>query len=85
MPSREQLGGGVNSRPLNDTIGETGEGLPDDAVGPEQRTIEDQLDLARDPATEAIARKLREEVGAWRGAGHADGEVSPEDDPTGHA
>lgn len=85
MPSREELGGGLNSRPLNDTIGESGEGLPDDAIGPEQRTIEDQLELVRDPAAEAIARKLREEVGAWRGAGRADGEATAEEDPTGHA
>lgn len=64
---QETLGGGTNSRPLNDTVAETGPGVPDDAVGPEQRTVPEQTELFNSPEGEAIARKLQAEVDErWR-------------------
>jgi hypothetical protein len=77
------LGGGANSRPLNDTAAETGPGVPDDSVGPEQRSISDQMDLARDADAQAIARKLQDEVDARHGL--TDDDVAAAEDPTGHA
>ena len=55
---RDQARGGANSRPLDETVAETGPGIPDDAVGPEQRTIPDLLEMARNAQDEAMARKL---------------------------
>lgn len=55
---KETLGGGTKSRPLNDTVAETGPGIPDDAVGPEQRSIPDLLSLGEGPEAQAFARKL---------------------------
>ncbi len=37
MDTRDEGGGGLNSRPLNDTIAQTGAGIPDDAESPEMR------------------------------------------------
>jgi hypothetical protein len=41
---REQaeIGGGTNARSLNDTIGTTGRGLPDEALAPGE-TLDDEL------------------------------------------
>jgi hypothetical protein len=41
---REQveIGGGTNARPLKDTIGTTGRGLPDEALAPGE-TLDDEL------------------------------------------
>jgi hypothetical protein len=82
MPVQPGLGG-TNSRPLGDTVSQQGPGLPDDAVGPEQRTLPDQLELALTPEADAIARKLAREVAQW--TGDEDEGIAPEDDPTGHA
>jgi hypothetical protein len=38
-------GGGTNSRPLNDTIAESGPGIPDDPLGPGE-TLPDPVDEA---------------------------------------
>ena len=37
-----EIGGGTNARPLNDTIGTTGRGLPDEALAPGE-TLDDEL------------------------------------------
>jgi hypothetical protein len=73
MPGQQQpLGGGTNDRPLNDTVAETGPGVPDDAIGPEQRTVPEQMDLASGEEAERIARKLQAEVDErWRRGGSA--------------
>jgi hypothetical protein len=84
MPVQPGLDGGANSRSFRDTIAQEGPGLPDEAVGPEQRTLMDQIELAGSPDTDAIARKLASEVARWSGADEG-AEVAPEDDPTGHA
>lgn len=67
MPPSPQppLGGGTNSRPLNDPIGQTGRGIPDDAVGPGEPARPESLSLASDPTAEAIARKLAREAASW--------------------
>jgi hypothetical protein len=77
------LGGGTNSRPLNDTLAETGPGVPDESVAPEQRSIDEQLDLDRAPEAEAMARKLAQEASAWRG--EPEDEEAAAADPSGHA
>jgi hypothetical protein len=73
------LGGALSERFRRDTLAETGPALPDEAIGPEQRTIEEQLDLADSPEGRRIEAKLRAEALARR--------VSDDDlgDPTGHA
>ncbi|HEY8614617.1 hypothetical protein [Phenylobacterium sp.] len=76
-------GGGTNSRPLDETVAETGPGVPDDSVGPEQRTIPEQMDLVRAPEAEAMARKLAQEAASWRG--EAEDEEAAAADPRGHA
>lgn len=58
-------GGGTNSRPLEDTIAETGPGLPDEAVGPGQM---DENDIA-DMAAEADRRGARPPDQAFKGTG----------------
>ncbi|WP_374468767.1 hypothetical protein [Phenylobacterium sp.] len=77
------LGGGANSRPLDDTVAETGPGVPDDSVGPEQRPIAEQLELAESAEAEAMARKLAHEASDWRG--DTEDEEAAAADPTGHA
>jgi hypothetical protein len=75
------LGGGTNSRPLQDTVAETGPGLPDDAGSPERRDFAfDEPDFAQTEAGRRLEAKLRAEVLA---AGRAEDEATA--DPTGHA
>jgi hypothetical protein len=57
--AQEILGGGTNARPLNDTVAETGPGLPDEAIGPEQRTLFEQTELADSQAARDMEAKLR--------------------------
>jgi hypothetical protein len=40
----EEIGGGTNARPLNDPIGTTGPGIPDEALA-KGETLEDELVL----------------------------------------
>ena len=41
-PRQTEIGGGTNARSLKDTIGTTGQGLPDEALAPGE-TLEDEL------------------------------------------
>lgn len=75
------LGGGTNDRSLKDTVASTGPGVPDDAVGPEDRTLSEQLDLANTEEGRRIEQKLRAEALARLG-GDEDASLA---DPTGHA
>lgn len=74
-----RIGGGTSDRPTNETLAETGPGLPDEAVGPEQRTIPELTELADGPEAERLARRLAAEAQA-----EADEEAALQD-PTGHA
>lgn len=67
MPPSQQppLGGGTNSRPLDDPIGQTGRGIPDEAVGEGEPSRPESLSFAADPTAEAIARKLAREAASW--------------------
>jgi hypothetical protein len=75
-----RIGGGPSGRPTNETLAETGPGLPDEAIGPEQRTIREQTDLAAGRDAERMARKLAAE--AVRDDVDDDAALQ---DPTGHA
>jgi len=55
-------GGGVNSRPLYDTLAESGPAIPDDSIGPEERAIAQRTEEAEGPDPEALAEKLRREA-----------------------
>ena len=77
-----EIGGGTNARPLRDTVAETGPGVADDTVGPEQRTIPEQIELADSPEGRRIEQKLRAEALARRAREDDEAAVS---DPTGHA
>jgi hypothetical protein len=72
--------GGQGNDPTQDTLAETGPGLPDDAVGPEDRTIPEQMELSDSAEGRRIEQKLRAEAQARRSGGDA-----AVDDPTGHA
>lgn len=76
------LGGGTNDRSLKDTLAESGPGAPDDAVGPEQRTIPDLLELVDSPEGRRIEQKLRAEALARRAERDEEAALL---DPTGHA
>lgn len=66
---QEPLGGGTNDRPLDQTVAETGPGLPDEAIGPDQQTLAEQTDLAEGGQAKAMEDKLRTEArGAERPA-----------------
>lgn len=49
----EEIGGGTNARPLNDPIGTTGPGIPDEALA-QGETLEDEL--VPEDGDEAAAR-----------------------------
>lgn len=68
MPNeRDHPSGGRSARPFDTTISETAGGIPDDAIGPEQRSVPEQLDLAEGEAAEAMAAKLQAEADErWR-------------------
>lgn len=74
-------GGEASDRGEIDTLAETGPGVPDDAVGPEDRTIPEQMELSDSAEGRRIEQKLRAEALARRG-GDEDASV---EDPTGHA
>ncbi|RAK50980.1 hypothetical protein [Phenylobacterium deserti] len=61
------IGGGTNSRSLNDTVAETGPGVPTDAVGPGQLSVPEQLELSEGPEAEAMAAKLQREASRFQG------------------
>ena len=67
MPQAPQspLGGGTNSRSLKDPIGQTGRGIPDEAIGPDEPALPESLGLVGDKAAEAMARKLEREAASW--------------------
>jgi hypothetical protein len=54
MMSDQRPEGGTNSRPLNDTIAESGPGIPDEALGPG----EDLPKMPDEEEVERVARKL---------------------------
>jgi hypothetical protein len=76
------VGGGNDAPPLRDTLAETGRGVPDDAIGPEQRTLPEQMEFADSPEGRRIEQKLRAEALARRSD---DDEEPSVDDSTGHA
>jgi hypothetical protein len=80
-PGQPEIGGGTNARPLKDTLAETGPGVPDDAIGPDQASVPEQVELADSPEGRRIEQKLRAEALARRRGD--DEEASA--DPTGHA
>jgi hypothetical protein len=80
-PGEPHVGGDADDRAEIDTLAETGPGLPDDAVGPEDRTIPEQMELSDSAEGRRIEQKLRAEAQARRG-GDEDAAV---EDPTGHA
>jgi hypothetical protein len=52
--SKDVRNGGVNARPLNDTIAGTGPGLPDEALGPGEELPE----MPDEEEAQRIAKKL---------------------------
>jgi hypothetical protein len=61
-PQQPPLGGGTNDRALDESLAETGPGVPTDAIGPGQLSVPEQIELAEGPEAEAMARRLREEA-----------------------
>ncbi|MDB5446916.1 MAG: hypothetical protein JWQ97_2233 [Phenylobacterium sp.] len=72
---------GVDDQALGEPVAQTGPGLPDEAIGPEQRTISEELELAESEEGRRIEQKLRAELLA-RGLGDEEAAAA---DPTGHA
>lgn len=70
-----------------DTLAETGRAIPDEAIGPNEPGMEEELELARTAEGKAMAAKLAQEAAERTGRPartflEPDGDV---DDPTGHA
>lgn len=80
-PGEPSVGGEANDRATRDTLAETGPGLPDDAIGPEDRTIAEQMELSDSAEGRRIEQKLRAEAQARRSRD----DDAAVDDPTGHA
>lgn len=57
-----KISNGANDRPVDETLAETGPGLPSDAIGPGQMSVDEQIDLSQGPEAEAMARKLQAEA-----------------------
>jgi hypothetical protein len=75
-------GGGTNSRPLNDTIAQTGRGIPDEAIGPGELSPADEAGLADDAQANAMAKKLEREANQWQAEGdHAADDNARKPDP----
>lgn len=77
MPRTSTVGGGTNARSRNQGLAETGSGLPDESVGPEQRTLPERADLGAGVDAEALAEKLRREADSFlsrHGRSWSDGE-----------
>ena len=81
-PGEPPIGGATDDRPLTDTLAETGPGVPDDALGPGDRTVPEQFELSDSPEGRRIEQKLRAEALARRSAGEDDASVA---DPSCHA
>ncbi len=54
---------GKGAKPF-ESVSETAGGIPDDAIGPGQASVPEQLDLAGSEAAEAMLEKLRAEAEA---------------------
>ena len=67
MSDNDEIDGGQNSRPLNDTIAGTGPGIPDDALTPGQELA----DVPSEEEVLAVARKLHAPI---PGVGEAGGD-----------
>jgi hypothetical protein len=52
------------------SVSETAGGIPDDAIGPDQRSVAELLDLEQGQDVEAMAAKLQAEADARRVATH---------------
>jgi hypothetical protein len=52
----DKRNGGINARPLNDTIAGTGPGIPDDALAPGEEDVPE-------PPTEEEAKRIAEKLG----------------------
>lgn len=51
------------------TVSETAGGIPDDAIGPDQASVPEQLNLSDNANAQALAAKLQGEVDRRRGTG----------------
>lgn len=65
--SNPSIGGGTNDRPLNETLAETGPGVPTDAIGPGQMSVPEQLEMTEGPEAEAMAAKLQRDASRFLG------------------
>ncbi len=54
-------GGGINARPLDDTIAGTGPGIPDDSLAPGEERLPE-------PPSEEEVRRIAEKLGAREAA-----------------
>lgn len=79
-PGERTLGDGAHAAP--GALAETSPDSPDDAVGPEDRTLPELAELSNSPEGRRIEQKLRAEALARRGGEDEDAAI---DDTTGHA
>jgi hypothetical protein len=70
MPKRPRGAAGGDVQPDLGTVSETAGGIPDDAIGPDQASVAELLDLAQGQDAEAMAAKLRAEADARRMTTH---------------
>jgi hypothetical protein len=70
MPRRRRGPAVGQASPEPDTVSETAGGIPDEAIGPDQNSVADLLDLSQGQDVEAMAAKLRSEADARPTATH---------------
>ena len=68
MPRRRSGEAGADAQPDLGSVSETAGGIPDDAIGPDQSSVAELLDLSQGQDVEAIAAKLQAEADARRAA-----------------
>ncbi|WP_407866781.1 hypothetical protein [Phyllobacterium phragmitis] len=65
MERKAKISTGANDRPRNETIGQTGEGLPDDSARPldtDEREIDRTREQLQDDAREKLRKELKKEI-----------------------
>ena len=81
MARADDANRGLDDRALGEAAARTGRGLPGEAIGPEQQTLSEEIELADSEEGRRIEQKLRAEL---LGRRLLDEEAAAAD-PTGHA
>jgi hypothetical protein len=68
MPRPRKGDAGDQAPSRSASVSETGSGIPDDAIGPQQHSVPELLELSGGDAVEAMTAKLEAEAAAHKSA-----------------